>query len=701
MSQRLSLAPFMKSSESRDSRTRGPRSGGLVRRHSDLVLADLVLAALVAAVVAMMIVPLPTAALDLLLALNIALSVVLLMVAVHVRDAMRIAAFPTILLIATLFRLGLNVSTTRLILARGDAGDVVASFGSFVVADNLVVGVVVFAIITIIQFAVVARGSERVAEVAARFALDAMPGQQMAIDADVRAGLLDASQAGARRAALQRRSQLYGAMDGAMKFIKGDAIAAVLITLINLIGGLVVGIGYGDMSASEAASLYSMLSIGDGLVAQLPALLLALAAGLIVTRVASDDEGAHLGHEIVTQVIAQPRAIAVAGVLLVGLGVVPGLPTVAFVTLGAGCVLVALLVARRPEERPEFSHRRAITSAAAPGASTVIADAEIIAGPEAAIVVEIAAPHARSDARADTPSNARSLAETMARALDSVRQQIHDEFGVKLPAIAVRSDAAQATHLYRLRLFGLVVDGDSPDPPPPDPPLQAPVDDSTDRSLDNAELVQILGRIRRALVRHASAFVGIQETRALIDDLASEQPVLVREVVPALVGLPLLSQVLCRLVSERISIRDLAAVLQASARWSTSATGARRDPAAVTESVRSGLGHQISAQYAADGSLSAWFLDPMVEDALRDSLTDEFAALEPDLADEILAAIRTTLTSVELPSGDHSPVVLASPDIRRHAAGFIRSELPDVVVLSPAELLPGIRIDARGPIGVS
>jgi type III secretion protein V len=295
---------------------------------------DVAIAVLVLGVVAMMIVPLPTALIDLLLALNLGIAVVLLMAAVFVTEPLRFAAFPTILVVTTLFRVGLEVATTRLVLGQADAGSVVRAFGSAVVAGSLVVGVVVFAVITIVQLLVVARGAERVAEVAARFALDAMPGRQLAIDADLRAGVLDADRARAKRDELTRESQLYGAMDGAMRFVKGDAIAAILIVVINLVGGLVIGVGYRGMAAGDAVATYSLLSIGLGLVAQIPSLLVAVASGLLVTRVASSTGDADR-DAVAASALGRPAVLAGAAVLLAVLAAVPILPALPFAVMAA------------------------------------------------------------------------------------------------------------------------------------------------------------------------------------------------------------------------------------------------------------------------------------------------------------------------------------------------------------------------------
>nr|MDQ3366149.1 flagellar biosynthesis protein FlhA [Myxococcota bacterium] len=304
--------------------------------------AELAIAALVIAVVAMLVVPLPRPLLDLLLTLNIGISVALLMAAVFTQQPLQFASFPMLLVITTLFRVGLEVSTTRLILADADAGEVVRAFGSSVVAGSLVVGLVVFAVITVVQLIVVARGAERVAEVAARFALDAMPGKQMAIDAELRGGSIDAETARRRRGDLERESQLYGAMDGAMRFVKGDAIAAIVIVVINLVGGLVIGVGSRGMSAGDAMRTYSLLSIGGGLVAQIPALLVAVASGLLVTRVASTGDRA-LGADLGEQLGGQPRVLGGAALLLIGLALVPGLPLVPFLVLGLAAGIAAVL----------------------------------------------------------------------------------------------------------------------------------------------------------------------------------------------------------------------------------------------------------------------------------------------------------------------------------------------------------------------
>ncbi len=303
--------------------------------------SDILLAILVAVIVGMMIVPLPTFVLDLFVTLNIAAAVSLLLIAIYVSEALRIATFPSLLLITTLFRLAIEVSATRLILLKANAGQVIHAFGNFVVAGNLVVGAVVFFILTLIQFIVISKGSERVAEVGARFTLDAMPGKQMSIDAELRAGHIEPGEARRRRALLTRESQFFGSMDGAMKFVKGDAIAGIVVLLTNIVGGLVIGIVQKGMDPATAAKTYTLLTIGAGLVSQIPALVISTAAGIVVTRVSSEEDGGHLGQDIGRQILAQPKALAVAAVLLGLLAIVPGLPTAPFAVLGGLLGLVA------------------------------------------------------------------------------------------------------------------------------------------------------------------------------------------------------------------------------------------------------------------------------------------------------------------------------------------------------------------------
>ncbi|MBI4374014.1 MAG: FHIPEP family type III secretion protein, partial [Deltaproteobacteria bacterium] len=315
--------------------------------------SDLILAALVIAVLGMIIIPLPTWLLDGLISGNLAIAVIILLAALYISDALKIASFPTILLMTTLYRLALNIAATRLILSQGHAGEVIAAFGSFVVAGNYIVGGILFIIITLINFIVIAKGAERVSEVGARFTLDAMPGKQMSIDADLRAGIINMEQAMERRSTLQRESQLYGAMDGAMKFVKGDAIAAIVITIINIIAGFIIGVVQRDLNFADAIKTYSLLTIGDGLVAQIPALIISVAAGVVVTRVASETKESNLGRDIVQQITQHPKAIGIASLLFAIMALVPGLPKAPFFVMSGflGGLVLLLLRGRQQAAR--------------------------------------------------------------------------------------------------------------------------------------------------------------------------------------------------------------------------------------------------------------------------------------------------------------------------------------------------------------
>ncbi len=382
----------------------------------------------------MMIVPLPAFLLDLLISLNIAIAVTMLLIAIHVADGLKIATFPSLLLLSTLFRLAIEVSATRLILLKANAGQVIYAFGSFVVASNLVVGLVVFIILTAVQFIVVAKGAERVAEVGARFTLDALPGKQMAIDAELRGGHIDLQEAQEQRQLLGRESQFFGAMDGAMKFVKGDAIAGIVILLTNLVGGLVVGVLQRGMELSSALHTYALLTIGEGLVAQIPALLISTAAGIVVTRVSSDEDGAHLGGQIAKQVLAQPKALAFSAALLTALALVPGLPAVPFLLLAAVLGLVAYRLIRR-DPKAEASINGPLGPANARGAELLIP--------------------LRLDLSPDVTKSAKSRLSR--ELLPALRNGYFDETGIPLAAVQVRESSDLAAGAYAIRLHEAVI----------------------------------------------------------------------------------------------------------------------------------------------------------------------------------------------------------------------------------------------------
>jgi type III secretion protein V len=676
--------------------------------------SDIVLAVLVAVIVGMMIVPLPTFLLDLFVTLNIAAAVSLLLIAIYVSEALRIATFPSLLLITTLFRLSIEVSATRLILLKANAGQVIHAFGNFVVAGNLVVGAVVFLILTVIQYIVIAKGSERVAEVGARFTLDAMPGKQMSIDAELRGGHIDLAEARRRRALLTRESQFFGSMDGAMKFVKGDAIAGIIVLLTNIVGGLVIGTVQRGMDPATAVRTYTLLTIGAGLVSQIPALVISTAAGIIVTRVSSEEEGGHLGKDIGSQILAQPKALAIAAGLLGLLAIVPGLPTAPFAVLGGLLGLVAYRIIRW--DRLVAGRTRSTNTAAA---ELSVAGAEVPAPLLLPIAIDLSAVLSQSLLPPAGP-------DRMERELlPSARERFFSETGIPLPAISVRPNAAGlAAGAYVLRLQevpmargevvpggGLALDtidhlramGIAAQPavhPEGRPAAWIPAGELGVARLRGVPTLApeevIVLHLLQVLRRYGHEFVGIQETQSLLDQLARTLPALVREVVPKVVSPALLTEILRRLAAEGVSLRSLREILGALAEPAP----ADSDPVTLTEHVRAALRRQITFTHAGgSGVLHAYFLDPMIEDTVREAIqhaaSGSTLALEPELCSDIVKAVGRTVA-------DHAaPVIVTTADIRCHVRGLLQAEYPQLVVLSYQEIEPDVKLQPLGRITVS
>ncbi|MFO0708815.1 MAG: type III secretion system export apparatus subunit SctV [Sandaracinus sp.] len=681
-----------------------------MERTSNRRYADAALAAVVLLVVGMMIVPLPTPLLDVLITANMSVGVLLLLVALYVPDGLSFTSFPTLLLVTTLYRLALNVSSTRLILLQANAGEVITAFGGFVVRGNYVVGAVVFLILTLIQFLVIAKGSERVAEVGARFTLDAMPGKQMAIDAELRTGAIGQDEARRRRRLLQRESQFYGAMDGAMKFVKGDAIAGIVITVVNIVGGLAIGVLMRDMSAVESLRLYGLLTIGDGLVSQIPSLLISTAAGLVVTRVASEDEDASLGGEVGRQIFGNPRALAIAALFLVILGAIPGLPTVPFFVLAAvfGGLAWRLWRQAAPADadaqgalRPEAQREQRAKKQLVP----LVVPLSVELGPELAAEL--------LDARGGGPF----LEEELPR----LRDALFLSLGVTVPGVRARQ-APIGPRDYVIAMQEIPVAHGSVPPglfvpsppsalaslgvavtPSPDPSTgrEASVIAASDRAIAEAAGLAPLGapavvgrHVEDVVRRRAHELVGLQETQSMLDQLERAYPALVRNVVPKPVALPLLADILRRLVEEGVSIRPLREILEALAIHAA----VEKDPVALTEAVRGALRRPITHRHVRGGAVAVHLLDPMLEDAVRDAIqrtaTGSYLALPPDLARDIVSAVSRTLSSVP------HPIVLTQSDVRRFVRRLLENELPQVAVLSYQELDPTVTVQPLGRIGL-
>lgn len=684
----------------------------VLTRYGDIGLAGIIIMVLI-----MMILPLPFFVLDLLLTLNITLSVTILMVTIYVPEALRIASFPTILLVTTLFRMGLEISATRLILLHGEAGEVIQSFGQFVVGGNFVVGFIMFLILTLVQFLVIAKGAERVSEVAARFTLDAMPGKQMSVDSDLRAGNITMEEAKRKRRNLERENQLFGSMDGAMKFVKGDVIAGMIITVINIVGGLIIGVAMRGMDVGRAAKTYTLLSIGEGLVAQIAALLISLSAGMIVTRVAAEEEGANLGREIGTQLLAQPKALAIASGLLVGLALIPGLPKIPFFILAAvtGSVAYGLF---KLQERTGGSLSLAISKKEEEKKKEEDKNKEdAMAGLPlpAPLALELSAPlTALVNNEAD---GNRFLSEL----IPQIRERLFFELGVRFPGLRVRGNVPglnddsfvvklnevpvvftqvmlnhffvndTAANLMMLQIEA--IEGQNPMTHMPGSWVPVAMRDKIDASglapIDIPGYMSLqVGDIMR---KYAHEFLGIQEVQAILDQMDQIYPALVKETVPKLVSVHLLTEILKRLVQEDISIADMRTILQAIALWAPVET----NPTTLTEYVRTEMKRFISFKYTrGQNNLVVYLLDPEIEEiisnSIRQSENGNYLALEPDTAQEILKTFEQEVGN--LPQGAQKPVVITTMEVRRYLKKLVEIHHPEVAVLSYQELAPEIRV---------
>lgn len=683
-------------------------------RHSDLLLALLVVA-----VIALMILPLQPFMLDTLIALNLSMSVILLMVALYINSPLGLSTFPSLLLFTTLFRLALNIASTRQILLHANAGEIIFTFGNLVVGGDIIVGVVVFLIIAIVQFIVIAKGAERVAEVGARFTLDAMPGKQMSIDADLRGGIIDKEEARLRRSQLERESHLYGAMDGAMKFVKGDAIAALIIAAVNITAGLAIGTLRKGMDLDSALTTYSVLTVGDALVSQIPSLLVSIAAGILITRVSDPgrQQGNGLGDEIAGQIRAHPKALLIGSAVIFGLTLVPGFPKLPFLALAGvvGFVGYRLLPGQRryktPGDTPMPAMRREGTEKIRPWLDA--SDFPLTVP----VVVQVfpAIEHCIDPVRLD-------------REMLKVRRYLELDLGVPFPGVVMRPAPHFPSGAYQICINEVPVqDGELR----PDHLLAF---DSRDILVSggircNVGEVAMLGRaavwvhenqrvqleharrryltleqtltqhLRQVLQRHADELIGIQETQLLLKRLAEEHPDLEKEL-QRNVPLPRLTEVLKRLVREDISIRNLREIAHGLIEWAPR----EKDTVLVTEYVRTCLSRYISHRFSnSDGTLSAVVLHPALEDKLRQSIRQTSAGtvllLDPNTSRQLAAQIKEMLLPYEeQANGGAGAVLLTSLEIRPYLRKLTEIELGRVPVLSYQELNPAVRINSLASV---
>ena len=661
-------------------------------------------------VVALMVIPMPPPLLDLLLTINIAFSVLLLLAAVGATRALDLSAFPSLLLIATLFRLGLNVSSTRLILGTGSAGAVIEAFGSFVIQGSIVVGLVVFFILVVIQFVVITNGSNRVSEVAARFTLDAMPGKQMAIDADLNAGVIDDDEARRRRAETSSEADFYGAMDGAGKFVKGDAIASVIITTINLIGGFIIGVLQLKMSPSEAIANYATLTVGDGLVTQIPALLVSISSGLIVTRAAGDDD---LGTSVIAQFTKQHRAMQTGGAALLVMALVPGMPKVTFILVGGVMVFAARRLARTAAE-----------VAAQPDPNEVVVQPPSPDDPEELVRSMRVEPISLELAIDLVDLVDTGVGGDLLDRVRGLRRKLAMELGFVLPPVRTRDNIDLPLGEYAIRLHGVEV-GHGVAPPgqflliaddlshypgeeireavfglpakwlPMELRRRAEAEGGT--VVDRSSVISVhLAEICRD---HAPELLSRQDVKHLIELVRESDPAVLEDLAGAQVGVGEVHAVLQSLLADQVPIRDLVRILEVV----SSQARTSRDIESLSEACRVALAPAICADRADGGRLPVLSLDPMLEQTLLHSLTrterGSSVMLDPDLAAALSAGLVEKVRAVE--QMDEHPVLVCSPPLRPALRRFSQKVLPHVPVLSFDELVPTFTITDLGAIRVA
>ncbi len=675
-----------------------------VTRHNDITMV-----ALIVVVLTLMIVPLPTPLVDTLIGANLTLSFLMLMMAMYVKTPLEFSAFPTMLLFTTLFRVGLNITTTRLILLQADAGEIIFTFGDFAVGGNFVVGAVVFLILTIVQFLVISKGAERVAEVGARFTLDAMPGKQMSIDADLRAGVIDMAEAQKRRSDVQMESKMYGAMDGAMKFVKGDSIAGMIVTVVNLVGGTIIGITQHSMSAGDALQTYGILTIGDGLVSQIPSLLVSISAGILITR--SGDTREDVGAQVGRQFFSQPRALEMAGALIFLMAMIPGFPkpqliTMAFAVGMFGFVLAGIQSAPKKVDAQGVLKRTLAPAGEERKAAPSSTGEEF--SPTIPIILDI------------SPGIGESMDyDSLNGELISLRRALYFDLGVPFPGINIRSNPGLAGLTYvlnlneiplaqgqliadsiivretkrNLDLLGVGYTEGEAFLPGVDSiwASQSDMQKLTDAGIACMDHSKILAyHLSLLLTRHASSFVGMQETKYLLDHMEERAPDLVREAM-RLLPVQRISEIFQRLVQEQVSVRDLKTILQALIDWAPK----EKDVVMLTEYVRGALKRQISYMYSkGQNMLPVILMEPSVEEAIRRAVRQTsagaFLSLEPAVSQKILNAVEDA--AGQFRRNPQKPVLMVSMDIRRYVRRLIESKFYELPVMAYQEVTPEISV---------
>ncbi len=677
-------------------------------------LSELTVAAFVLILLILMIIPVPSWIMDFFLAMNFTGALVILFMAVYVLKPLEFAVFPGVLLIITLFRLGLNISTTRMILSKADAGEIIDAFGNFVTQGNPVVGFIIFLILVIINFVVITKGSTRVAEVAARFTLDAMPGKQMAIDADLNAGLIDDKQAQIRRTEISQEADFYGSMDGASKFVRGDAVAGLLITAINLIGGLVIGSLQMGMSLSDAVNKFGTLTIGDGLVAQIPALIISTGTGIIITR--SSGQSGNLGTEVFSQFSAQPRAMFITAGAMISIGLLPGMPFLPFFVIG---ILIGSggLWSIKLQEAEELKIQEA-EEAEIEEVVEEPPEIEDLVHPDS---FEIEVGYGLISLVDDQQGG------NLLNRISSVRKSLAMELGIVIPPIRIRDYVELEPNSYRFKVYGIPIEEGVVypnrymvlvlDEKPPfegiettDPTFELPALWITEKQKEEAEVLGhtaveaeavITTHLLESLKKNCHRLLDRQETQKIIDKLKEEKSAVIEGLIPDQITTGAIQKVLKNLLKEGIPIRNMIVILESISDSLSIST----DPDVLTEYVRTALADNIANIFQVKNQpLKVITFLPKLEDKIGQSLKNEIDSrynlgLNPEGVNELFTKIRTETDKMNR-DGD-TPIILVSPIIRRYVRRFLEPVFPNITILSYSELPPTVPLDTVGQIGIN
>ena len=674
---------------------------------------DILVAFGVIGIILMIIIPLPSFVLDILLVINISLSVLILLMTLFSTNILQLSIFPTILLITTLFRLGLNISSTRLILGEGYAGNIIESFGSFVVRGNYVVGIIIFLIIIIIQFVVITNGSGRVSEVSARFTLDAMPGKQMAIDADLNAGMIDETTARKRRKELQQEADFYGSMDGASKFVKGDAIAGIIVTLINIIGGIIIGVMMLEMEFGEAAQNFISLTIGDGLVSQIPALLISTSAGILVTRVNSDESFASLAGKQLTSI---PKAITITGVVLLILGMIPGLPKLSFLTLGIGCVAIGFVLRKSEQE----SRNEIVNNEVAVDESATLNEVEDVTDLLSVEPLEVEIGYGL------IPLADESGGGDLLQRISSIRRQCAIDMGIIVQPIRIRDNLQLNPNQYCIKIkgnkvatydlmptmilcmdpMGLGLDIEGIRAIEPSFGLDAmwiTKDKVEEAELKGYTLVDpstiLVTHLLEIIKEKSHELMGREEVKAIIDATKDRYSVVVDELIPDLMTLGEVQKVLQNLLKEKVSIKDRVTILETLADNAINT----KDIELLTEYVRMALSKGICSElidennYINVATLSS-DVERLISNSLQKSAHGTYPAVDPDNTNKIFSSIKNISENIDF--YNNRPIILVSPKIRAPFRKLVEMVFPNVSVLSLNEIPNEVQIKAQATVSI-